>query len=320
MRERNYPLVMGLLISGIFLFLALFGNRFAPQDPMESFTRIVVDGQPYYRPFRPGQFAQFPLGTDQAGRDLLSRLLWGVRPTMVLCFVVVAVRMAVGVPLGLLAGWFRGGVERAVDTAISVSLAVPALIFAMAVISLLDVTKGLSVFIIALSLTGWADIADLVKNRTLATTQEPFIESARATGVPTGGILRRHILPQLWPILPSVVAFELSAVLLLVAELGFLGLYIGGGFVYYVARGDIPADWAKLTSGYPELGQLLSDIWASIILVPWQVGFASVVVLLAIFGFNMLGEGWRRHLDITRLHTRRRWWDGILRRLGQPVE
>ena len=320
MAERNYPLVLGLMISGLFVLLALFGSRLAPQDPMESFNRIVVDGQAFYRPFRPGQFAQFPLGTDQAGRDLLSRILWGVRPTMILCGVVVIVRMVVGVPLGLLAGWFRGATERVVDTAISVSLAVPALIFAMAVISLLDVTKGLSVFIVALSLTGWADIADLVKNRTLATAQEPYIESARSVGVPSWGILRQHILPQLWPILPSVVAFELSAVLLLVAELGFLGLYIGGGFVYYVARGDIPADWAKLTSGYPELGQLLSDIWASIILVPWQIASASVVVLLAIFGFNMLGEGWRRRMDITRLHSRRRWWDGVLRGLGKPVE
>ncbi len=320
MGDRNYPLAVGLLISGLLLILAIFGPALAPQDPMQVFTRVVVDGTPYYRPFRPGLLPQFPLGTDQTGRDLFSRILWGVRPTMILCFVAVAVRMAVGVPLGLMAGWFRGPVERGVDTAISVSLAVPALIFSMAAISFLGVERGLSVFVIGLAVTGWADIAELVKNRTLATAQEPYIESARAAGVTSWGVLRRYILPQLWPVLPSVMAFELSAVLLLVAELGFLGLYIGGGFVYYVARGDIPADWAKLTAGYPELGQLLSDIWAKIILTPWEIALASVVVLLAIFGFNMLGEGWRRHMDITRTRARLRWWERALRGLGAPVE
>lgn len=314
--ERNVPLLIGGSLSLLFLLLTFIGPIIAPHDPMEVTNRLVIDGQAHYRPFPPFEYEQFPLGSDDTGRDLLSRILWGIRPTILLCSVVVLVRMLIGIPLGLIAGWFRGMAERLIDMLVSASVAVPSLVFSMALISFIGITRGLSVFIIALCLTGWADIAVLVKNRTLATANEPYIDSARSIGVSSGGILRHHVLPQLWPILPSLIAFELSAVLLLVAELGFLGLFIGGGFVYYTPRGDTPADYRKLTSGYPELGQLLSDIWAKIILTPWQIFFVSIVVLLAIFAFNMLGEGLRRRMDVTRSRPTQSWWQTLRRRFG----
>lgn len=296
--KHHYVFWIGIILSVIFLLLAVIGPYIAPHDPMEVTPRLVIGEETHYRPFPPFEFAAFPLGSDELGRDLLSRILWGIRPTMLLCVLVVIVRMMIGIPLGLVAGWFRGHVERMIDTLISISLAIPLLVFCLAVISFLGVTRGLLVFIVALCLTGWADTALFVKNRTLATAKELYIDSARAIGMTPLGILRHHVLPQLWPILPSLIAFELSAVLLLVAELGFLGLFVGGGFVYYTPRGDTPADYQKLTAGSPELGQMLSDIWAKIILTPWQIFFVSLVVLLAIFAFNMLGEGLRQKMDI----------------------
>lgn len=297
--ERNYPLLIGGTLSLIFVLIAIFGPSMAPKDPMAVSGRHIVDGQTYLRPYRP-LTPGYPLGSDEVGRDILSRLLWAVRPTLLMAAVVVAVRLSIGLPLGLLAGWYRGWAERSIGLVVSVSLAIPSLIFSIAVIGFLGIYRGVWVFLLALCLTGWADVTSYVKDQTLSLLKAPYIESARAVGVRNLTILRRYILPQLWPILPAIIAFELSAVVLLIAELGFLGFYIGGGEVFARARGDTPAMWMVLTSGYPELGQLISDVWAKVIQVPWLLLFVSIIILLLVFAFNMLGEGLRRAMDITR--------------------
>jgi ABC-type dipeptide/oligopeptide/nickel transport system permease subunit len=306
---HNYPLLIGATISLFFVFITFFGPSLAPKDPMAVSGRIEVDGVAYqrpYRPFTPG----YPLGSDEIGRDVLSRLLHAVRPTLTIAAGVVLVRLALGVPLGLLAGWYKGHLERLVDFLVSTSLAVPGLIFCIAVIGFLGIDRGPIVFVVALCLTGWADITIYVKNQTLSLLKAPFIESAQAVGVKNINILSRYVLPQLWPILPALIAFELSAVILLIAELGFLGFFIGGGQTFTRPKGDTLDNWVILTSGYPELGQLIADVWAKMVQIPWLLFLVSVTILLLVFGFNMLGEGLRRSMDITR--PRRRGWLGSL--------
>lgn len=298
--DRNHPLFLGGLLALLFLALTVAGPMLAPHDPMAvAEPRALGNNRFEMPPFRPLAVPGFPLGTDHIGRDLLSRILWGIRPTMLLCGAVALVRLIVGTLLGLAAGWFRGTVERAVDTLSGIAIAIPMLIFSIAAISIFGLSHGLWPFIGALAITGWADTALLVKNRTLTIAQAPYIESARAIGVTTGGMLRRHLFPQLWPLLPALLAFELSAVLLLAAELGFLGIYIGGGFLYHEAsKGE--TDYVLLTAGYPELGQLLSDVWVKILRTPWDPLFVGLSVAVAIFAFNLLGEGLRRATDVTR--------------------
>ncbi|HBY98274.1 MAG: ABC transporter permease [Ardenticatenaceae bacterium] len=304
--ERNYPLSIGIALGTLFTLLAVFGPTLAPHDPMEANTVVIVGGESYIPPLRPFTVKGFPLGSDEAGRDLLSRIVWGIRPTLLMALLVVAARVAVGVPLGLMAGWYRGPTERIIDAVIGVSLAIPMLVFSLAVISFLrQYDDRLIVYVVALALIGWADTAAFVKHRALTIGQAPYIESARAIGVKPSGILWRYVLPQLSPVLPTLIAFELGSVTLLVAELGFLGVYIGGGFIYEVARGDTAGTYQILTSGYPELGQLLSDVWAKIIIVPWAILFVGSVIFVEIFAFNMLGEGLRRHMDVPR--PRRGW-------------
>ena len=307
---RNIPLAIGATISGMAILLALIGPYVAPRDPMEAGDKVLrVDGEiiiPNRNPIPPLKMPDlFLLGTDDVGRDLYSRILFAFRPTLLLCLSVVAVRMGLGVPLGLATGWFGRSPGRLIDMAMGASLSIPTLVFAVAAISFMGSDKGLLAFVIALSVTGWADTALFVKNRTGLLAQSPFVESARSAGAPPGRILFRHILPQLWPVLPAIVSFELSGVLLLITELGFLGIYIGGGYVYEVAKGDSAGTWQMLTAGYPELGQMLSKVWAKILLVPWEPLIVGTIVFLMIFGFNMLGEGFRRHMDITRRHTAR---------------
>lgn len=299
-RSANFPLLVGLVLGLAFIFLALLGPSLAPHDPMEPFRVIKIDGQWHNAPYRPLELEQFPLGTDQIGRDLLSRLLWAIRPTMILALVVVAARIGLGLFLGLVAGWYRGGVERLVDALTGAALAVPLLVFAIAAISYLGAERGLLAFVVGLSLTGWAETAAFVKGRTLAIVQAPYIEGARAIGVKPLRILWRHVLPQLWPVLPSLIAFELAAVTLLVAELGFLGIFIGGGITYGVQDPNSSGQFMIMTSGVPELGQLIADFWAKIIQTPWVPFFVGTVIFLQIFAFNMLGEGLRRYMDVSR--------------------
>lgn len=306
-RQRNFPLYLGLLLSFIFVFLAVFGPALAPHDPAEINRVMRVESGWLTAPFRPLQLEAFPLGTDEIGRDLLSRILHAIRPTLLLASVVVAIRLTAGVFLGLTAGWMRGRTERLIDTLAAICLAIPMLVFAIAAITYIGRERGLLAFLVALSLTGWADTAAFVKNRSLAIVQAPYIEGARAIGMKPVRILRRYVLPQLWPVLPSLIAFELAAVVLLVAELGFLGIFFGGQFTFDVPDPNSAGVFQITTSGeQPELGQLLSDFWARIIKTPWMPFLIGTIVFLQIFAFNMLGEGLRRHMDITR--PRHAWW------------
>jgi peptide/nickel transport system permease protein len=308
--NRNIPLLVGLALAALFLLVALFGPSLTTYDPMRVFNELIeVDGQQRYpsrNPVPPLAAPEFPLGTDNAGRDLLTRLLFAVRPTLILCFVIAALRIIIGVLLGLVAGWFGGLAERIIDVLTGASLAIPILIFALAVISFLG-EPSLWTFIVALVATGWANTAVFVKNTTLVTKQSPYIEGARAVGVRPFGILRRYIMPQLWPTLPAQIAFELSASLLVVAELGFLGLFIGEAFVRLSedpnSAGTIPVG---LTASFPELAQMLSDFWSKMIISPWEIAIVGFVIFLQIFAFNMLGEGLRRQMDVTR--PRHAWW------------
>jgi peptide/nickel transport system permease protein len=323
--NRNIPLIIGLGLTAVFLFIAAFGPALAPQDPMVVFNDAMMIGDKVYipasLPVPPFELNQFVLGTDNVGRDLYSRLLNAIRPTLFLCLTIAAVRLMLGITFGLFSGWYMGMVERLIDTLISASLAVPILLFSLAALSFMGERMLLN-FIIALSLTGWANTAVFVKNRTQTIIQAPYIEGARAVGVKPGDILRRYILPQLWPALPALIAFELSAVLLLVAELGFLGMFIGDAFVRQVADPNSSGTIAVgLTARVPELGQMLSDFWSKMIRTPWEIGIVGTAVFLQIFAFNMLGEGLRRLMDVTRpRHSWIRRWQQKRQQIPSSTE
>lgn len=277
---------------------------------MKVHSELIREGEKVYSPARmpvpPLALPYFPFGTDNAGRDLLSRLLWAIRPTLLLCGMIAGLRLLLGVFLGLAAGWYGGATSRLVEILIDFCLAVPILLFALAVISFLG-NRELPTFILALVATGWASTAVFVKNSTQVIKQAPFIDGARAIGVPSLGILRRHIFPQLWPALPALISFELAATLLVIAELGFLGMFIGDAFIIMIedpnSGGTIPAG---MTAGFPELAQMISDFWSKMLRTPWEVAIVGLAIFFNIFAFNMLGEGLRQYMDITRPRQSRR--------------
>lgn len=294
---------IGVVLGGVLVLIAVVGPLLAPHDPIAVITDVFRVGDRVYvpsvQPVPPLTTSRFLLGTDIAGRDLFSRLLWGVRPTLILCAFIASLRLALGIILGLAAGWFGGPIARLIEIFIDVSLAVPILLFALAVISFIG-DRELPTFILALVLTGWAGTAVFIRNNTLVIKREAYIEGARAVGVPPLGILRRYVLPQLWPALPALASFELAATLLVVAELGFLGLFIGETFVIMGASGEINETPIGLTANYPELAQMMANFWSKMIRTPWEVAFVGFAIFVIIFTFNMLGEGMRRQMDVTR--------------------
>lgn len=302
---RNYPLWLGAGLLGFYLLVAVFGPWLAPFDPVETLSDVFRVGDrayiPSVQPVPPFTLDEVILGTDIAGRDLLSRLLWAVRPTLILCFTIAAARLVLGLILGLAAGWFGGATRRVIEVLIDVSLAVPILLFALAVISFTGGEEHeLWTFIVALTATGWAGTAVFVKNSTALIRREPFIDGARAAGASPGRILSRHVVPQLWPALPALISFELAATLLVVGELGFLGLFIGEALVLWGQSGNINEAPIGITANYPELAQMMSDFWRKMIRTPWEVAFVGLTVFGLILAFNLLGEGLRRQMDVTR--------------------
>jgi ABC-type dipeptide/oligopeptide/nickel transport system permease subunit len=308
---RNYPLWIGAVLTGFFVIIAVIGPRLAPRDPVEVISDVFRIGDRAYipgiQPVPPFTLDELPLGADFVGRDLYSRLLWAVRPTLILCFTIAALRIVLGIILGLAAGWFGGVTTRFIEILIDVSLAVPILLFALAVLSFIGEHEEheLPAFILALVTTGWASTAVFVRNNTLIVRGEPFIDGARAAGATPTRILSHHVLPQLWPALPALISFELAATLLVVAELGFLGMFIGETFVIMGINPDINAGPIGITANFPELAQMMANFWSKMIRTPWEVAFVGFAIFLIIFAFNMLGEGLRRRMDVTR--PRRVW-------------
>ena len=310
MRQRNWPLVIGSVLGCGIILLALVGPWFAPHDPMQTFRVMrwndTTYGGPPLRALPPFTHPDHPLGMDRVGRDVLSRLLWAVRPTLIFCLLGATIRVLLGVVIGVISGAVGRKTASVLDTLVSLGGAIPMLLIAIAVILFRPDQAGLGTFLIAVTLTGWLPTAVLVQNRVHVVLKAPFIESARAIGLSSARIFRVHVLPQVVPLLPLLLAAELSAITLLITELGYLGLYIGGAFVYTSFVGDTPIpDYLIPASNSPELGQMLADFFGQINRTPWVLIAAGVLIIWMLCSWTLLSEGLRRELDLTR--PRRRW-------------
>jgi ABC-type dipeptide/oligopeptide/nickel transport system permease subunit len=289
----NWPLWLGGCIVGLLVITAVVGPTLAPRDPLERTLIAEIGGRVRGTPFPPFQSWEFPLGSDRFGRDLFSRLIWAVRPTLILVAIVALVRLTVGVLLGMIAGWSNRGGARALSGLINAALAIPVLIVALAAITAIGDGVGLPAFIIGMALTGWAETAQTVRAQTQLVATQPYIQAARALGANGPQIMLRHISRHIGPLLTTLLAFEISASLMLTAALAFLGYFIGGG-VWIITSGElIPV--AERVAGMPELGQLVGTAEVRISTrPPWEMIFPGTVIVIAILGFNLLGEGLRR--------------------------
>lgn len=296
-------LVAAFLSVGL-LGLVLFGSRLTEASPYVAHGVLVIEGEIGAPPYPPSSV--FPWGTDQIGRDMRALVLYGARQTLSLALLVVAARLAVGVVGGMVSGWWQGGMfDRSVLGVLSVWAAFPITLFAMILILAVGIERGMPTFVLALCFVGWGEIAQYVRSEVIGLRGRPFLEGARAVGVPPEAVLLRHILPNLAPSILVLAALEMGAVLLLLAELGFLGIFLGGGYRVMIGEAGRMMPVIAHYSDVPEWSALLANIrlwWRS---YPWLAWSPAVAFSLAILTFNLAGEALRRVFERSRVSPAR---------------
>ncbi|HZR30424.1 MAG TPA: ABC transporter permease [Terriglobales bacterium] len=264
--RRNLLATIGLILAAIFVVFALFGPWIAPHDP----ARIDL----------PARLASPSLahwcGTDELGRDILSRLIYGARISMLVGSSVVAGSLFLGLIVGSIAGYYGGKIDRFVNVVLmNAFLSFPGILIAIAFVAF----RGPGIFnlISALSLGGWVGYARLVRAQVLATREREYVEAARAIGASDWRIITRHILPNI--IQPVIVqaAIGMAGAVLAEATMSFLGL-------------GVPPPTASW-------GSMLNDGRAHLFDAPHLVLFPAGAVMLAVLSFNFIGDALRDYLD-----------------------
>jgi peptide/nickel transport system permease protein len=253
-----------VLIAG-FAVAAVFAPLFAPADPL---------AQELGARLQPPSAAHW-LGTDQLGRDILSRLLYGARISLVIGIVVVVSAGVFGTAVGIVAGYAGGLVDEVLMRFTEVFLAFPPLILAMAIAGALG--PSLTNAIIAIAAVTWAVYARLARGQLLSLRRREFVEAARSIGASRGRILLRHLLPNALAPLLVQASFDMGSAIISAAGLSFIGF------------GAQPPT--------PEWGVMISEGRNFISTQPWLALFPGLAILLAVGAFNLLGDGLRDALD-----------------------
>jgi oligopeptide transport system permease protein len=278
--RKNRLAMVGLVMVIILFLIAIFGPYLAPypyQD--QDLQAVVANGGRPLPPLSPGHL----LGTDQIGRDLLSRLMDGARISMSVAIVVQMVVILIGVPIGALAGWFGGRTDNILMRFTDVMYAFPDLLFIILLTVAFRETPfgkamdGLLLVFVAIGLTSWVTVARLVRGQLLALKETEFVEAARAIGVSDRRIVTKHLLPNgMGPIIVAVT-LGIPAAILAEATLAYIGIGV-----------QAPrASWGSLVAEGQKV--LRSD--------PHLVVFPAICIAIALISFTFLGDGLRDALD-----------------------
>jgi ABC-type dipeptide/oligopeptide/nickel transport system permease subunit len=268
---RNPSALAGTLVLLLVTGAALAAPQVAPHDParqslIRRFTPPVWEkgGNPAYL-----------LGTDQVGRDILSRLIYGARISLAVGVAAVVVSLLVGVSLGLLSGFVEGRVDTAIMTVVDVTLSFPQILLALAFVAALG--PSVITIIVVLGLTGWERYARVVRAEVLALREKDFVEAARAMGIGTTRILFRHLLPNTFSSIIVLSTLQVAQAILQEAALSFLG----------VGSGSVHPTWGQMSA----LGRdFVTVAW-------WLPTFPGLAILLTVLSINLVGDRLRDALD-----------------------
>jgi len=269
LRQRG-AVIGGVIVCGVVL-TALFAPLLAPH-PYDATDLLNSWASPD---------AVNPLGTDKLGRDILSRLIFGARTSLIVACSVLAITLTIGVTLGMIAGYFGGRIETLIMRTVDVVLAFPEVVFAILVAAALG--PGVATVVISLSLVWWPGVARLARSLVLVQKQELYVDAAIVAGAPPLEILRVHLLPNI--VAPLIVRASVGVGFIIMAEatLSFLGLGV--------------------QEPTPSWGGMIRDGLQSLRSDPVLACAGSAVLGATIIGFNLLGDGLRDALD-PRLHGR----------------
>lgn len=292
--DRSF--VIGSVVVALFVLLAVLGPEVAPYNPYLRDRVQIIDGELQRAPIPPCDL--YPLGTDSEGRDMLTMLLHGARQTLVIAFVAMTARLLLGLLLGSLAGWWPSSLfDRAVTVLTELMAAIPGLALAILLVFAIGIKRGQVSFIAALSLVGWGEITQIVRSSVMGIRKRLYILAAQAMGLNPLQVLSRHVLPNLLSTLLALAALEMGGVLLLLGELGFVHVFVGGGGIYeddaigLIHYFDVP-DW----------GAMLGTSWRYFRSLPWLPMAPAVAFFVVILGFNLFGYGLQRFIEKGRFH------------------
>lgn len=268
---RNPLAVVGLLLLLGFLFMAAFAPQLSPHEPLQQNLRsrllppMWVDGGSRVH----------PLGTDQLGRDLLSRILYGSRVAVLVAFGATSLAMAVGVTLGLLSGYFRGAWETGVMRVVDVIVSVPDTILYLAIIALAG--PSLPLLIVVIGLLGWTTAARIVRSEALSLSSREFIEASRALGQREINTAFRHVLPNIVGSVIAVGTLKASSVIIIESTLSYLGFGVQPPTI----------TWGQLLS---QGQQYVATAW-------WLATFPGIAITLLSLSLIFLGNWLRDVFD-----------------------
>jgi peptide/nickel transport system permease protein len=245
----------------VMVLAALAAPWVAPFDPLKAVA------QSFGNPTAPG--LPFVLGTDELGRDVLSRLLYGARISLMVAVVATAMTLLIGVTIGVAAGYLGGWVDTVLMRATDVVLAFPTVLLAIALAALFE--PGLGTLFVVIALVSWTSIARTLRGEVLSLRERDYVAAARALGGSPLRLMLRHLLPNVVPTIVVMAALSTSNTILLDAGLSFLGLGV-----------PVPT---------PSWGRMISDSETYYRVAPWLMIFPGLAIIYAVAAFNFLGYG-----------------------------
>ena len=279
---RQFPVIPLAVLSFVLVLPAIFAPYVAPHDPRQGdvLDRLqppvwvgdkVVDDVVVKK----GGSWDHILGTDKIGRDMLSRIIYGARVSMIVALISIASGALVGTTLGLIAGYFGGGWDNLIMRLVDIKLSIPSILLALVLVAIMG--PSFATIIIVISLLLWTRYARLVRGEALRLKSQDFIARAKVAGASTPRILARHIFPNVVNTIIVLATLEIGQVILLEATLSFLGA-------------GLPPDKAAW-------GLMIAEGRALIIAAWWVAFFPGLAILLTVLSMNLLGDWMRDKLD-----------------------
>jgi peptide/nickel transport system permease protein len=262
---RNRAAVFGAALVALIVVMALFAPWLTHYDPVQASFLTV----------RQAPSAAHWFGTDELGRDVYSRLMYGARASLLAGVVSVGIAVVIGVPLGLVAGYFGKLVDGVISRIADALLSIPFLILAIALAAFLG--PSLTNAMAAIGISAMPRFVRLTRGQALAVKAEEYVEGARAIGLGHGRIIVRYILPNVLPPIIVQASMTIATAIIAEASLSFLGL------------GQLPPA--------PSWGSMLNTAKDFVSQAPWMSIFPGIAIFLAVLGFNLLGDGLRDALD-----------------------
>ena len=263
--------VFGLIVLALMLLAAVFAPWLSPHDPLE---------QDLLSSFLPPSWQAngdpvFLLGTDNLGRDIVSRLIYGARTALIVALVAAALAALLGTVLGMLAGFYGGKTDMLISRAVDIWMSFPAVLLSIVLVAVIG--AGLHAVIIAIVIIDWTRFCRVIRAETMVQKERDYVASAVTIGLPRVRILFQEIFPNLIPLLIVLLTLEMGIAIVVETILSFVGL--------------------SVASDTPTWGNLIQEGRQYIHQIPWLLGLPVACVVLAVLGLNALGDGIKEVID-----------------------